>query len=115
MTSRERVLTALRHEEPDRVPIDLGGMLSTGIMAMAYNKLKAYLGIKGGRTRIYDYRQQLAEPEREILERVGADVVAVFVLEPKGWKKGKLPDGSSCEVPEWFNPERLPDGACIIP
>jgi len=36
MTSRERVLTALRHEEPDRVPIDLGGMLSTGIMAMAY-------------------------------------------------------------------------------
>ena len=114
MTSRERVLTALRHEEPDRVPIDLGGMLSTGIMAMAYNKLKAYLGIKGGRTRIYDYRQQLAEPEREILERVGADVVAVFVLEPKGWKKGKLPDGSSCEVPEWFNPERLPDGSQVL-
>jgi hypothetical protein len=29
MNSRERVLTALRHEEPDRVPIELDGMAST--------------------------------------------------------------------------------------
>jgi len=51
---RERVLTTLRHEEPDRVPIDLGAMLSTGIMGIAYNKLEAYLGIKGDRTRMYE-------------------------------------------------------------
>ena len=67
MTSRERVIAALEHKEPDRVPVDLGAMLSTGIMGMAYNKLKAYLGISGGRTQMYDLGQQLAEPEIVLL------------------------------------------------
>ena len=39
MNSRERVLMALNHEETDRVPIDLGSSRSTGINAIAYNKL----------------------------------------------------------------------------
>ena len=29
MTPRERVLTALKHEEPDRIPLDLGGLSTT--------------------------------------------------------------------------------------
>jgi uroporphyrinogen decarboxylase len=114
MTSRERVIAALEHKEPDRVPVDLGSMLSTGIMGMAYNKLKAYLGISGGRTRMYDLGQQLAEPEIEILERIGADVLPLFVSEPEKWKPSMLPDGSQCEVPEWFNPEVLPDGSQVL-
>jgi len=120
MSSRERVLKTLRHEEPDRIPVDLGAMMSTGIMGIAYNKLKKYLGIKRGRTRIYDLGQQLAEPEREILEIIGADVLPLITKRNlKGsasekWKKSKLPDGSSCEVPEWFNPEVLPDGAQVL-
>ena len=44
MTSRERVLKTIRHEEPDRLPIDLGGMASSGIMAIAYARLKEHLG-----------------------------------------------------------------------
>ena len=44
MTHRERVLTTLQHKEPDQVPVDLGAMRSTGIMGMAYNKLKKTLG-----------------------------------------------------------------------
>jgi len=114
MTHRERVIVSLEHREPDRVPIDLGAMLSTGIMGIAYNRLKAYLGISSGRTRMYDLWQQLAKPEIEILELIGADVLPVFISEPKKWKKSKLPDGSSCEVPEWFNPRVLSDGSQII-
>ena len=114
MTSRERVNAALEHKEPDRVPVDLGSMLSTGIMGMAYNELKAYLGISSGRTRMYDLGQQLAEPEIEILERIGADILPLFVSEPRKWKPSKLPDGSQCEVPEWFNPEALPDGSQVL-
>jgi len=116
LNSRERVISALEHKEPDRVPVDLGGMRSTGIMGIAYNKLKSYLGIKRGRTRIYDWIQQLAEPETEILEIVGADVLPVSVLisRPKRWRKSTLPDGSPCEFPESFLPEVLPDGSKII-
>ena len=45
MTSRERVYAALRHEEPDRVPIDFGSNYNTRVNVVAYNRLKKHLGI----------------------------------------------------------------------
>ncbi len=59
MNSRERVLSSINRIEPDRVPFDLGGTSVTGISAMAYNKLKAKLGIDSP-TRVFDVVQQLA-------------------------------------------------------
>ncbi|NHV99149.1 MAG: hypothetical protein HA496_05790 [Thaumarchaeota archaeon] len=85
MDSRTRVLTALRREEPDRVPIDLGSMPSTGIMAIAYARLKKHLGLEKGVVRVYDVGQQLAEPEKEILELFKVDVIPLTrTLEPCG-------------------------------
>ena len=46
MKSRERLLTALKHREPDRVPIDLGGT-ATGIEVEAYDYLKERIGFTG--------------------------------------------------------------------
>ena len=43
MTSRERVMAAIGHKQPDHVPLDLGGTPSSGISAIAYNNLKKYL------------------------------------------------------------------------
>ena len=103
MTSRERVLKALRHEETDRIPIDFGGMASTGIMAIAYARLKAYLGITGGEIRVFDIGQQLAEVELEILTRFGVDVISLEnslgEVQPGYWKPWRLPDGTACQVP----------------
>ena len=45
LTSRERLLRALNHQEPDRVPIDLGGN-QTGIHKFAYQALFKHLGIR---------------------------------------------------------------------
>ncbi|MCL6518574.1 MAG: methyltransferase [Armatimonadetes bacterium] len=115
MTSRERILTALAHKEPDRVPIDFGGMRSTGIMAIAYNKLKAYLGITGGETRVYDTMQQLALPEPQILERFHVDVIDLnntLGRFEEEWKDWTLPDGSPAKVPVDFNPIR--EGDCLV-
>ena len=114
MNSRERIVSALQHKEADHVPLDLGAMLSTGITGIAYNKLKAHLEIHDGRTRMYDLGQQLAEPELEVLRRIGADVLPLFVSEPEKWKISTLPDGSPCEVPESFNPETMPDGSQVL-
>jgi len=86
MNSRERVLTALKHEEPDRVPIDLGGMISTGISVKAYEKLKEHLGLKGGEIEIYDFFQQLARPDKKIMEKFGLDVYAIMTNPPGDWK-----------------------------
>jgi hypothetical protein len=46
LTSRERVLRALNHEEPDRVPMDLGGTYDSSIVVEGYERLKAYFGIE---------------------------------------------------------------------
>jgi len=71
MTSRERMLTALSHREPDRVPIDLGGN-QTGIHKFAYQALLKHLGIDDPLT-IMDAVQQLAQPCEAVLERFHVD------------------------------------------
>ena len=70
ITSRERVLAALRHEETDRVPIDLGSSRSTGINAIAYSNLIKHLGVSS-QTVLFDVKQLLALPDEEILRRLG--------------------------------------------
>jgi uroporphyrinogen decarboxylase len=45
MTSRQRIMETLNHREPDVLPIDFGGMRSTGIAMDAYVRLKEYLGV----------------------------------------------------------------------
>lgn len=113
MTSRQKILESLKHRETNVIPVDLGGMDSTGITASAYNRLKKYLGIQKGSTKVYDPFQQIAEVEPEILQIVGADVLPVFP-KPSGWKEWKLPDGTICEIPERWNPELLQDGSEVV-
>lgn len=116
MTSRERVLTTLRHEEPDKVPIDFGAMRSTGIMAIAYNALKTHLGISGGETRVYDIGQQLAEVEAPLLKRFEVDVIDLANTmgeKSDAWREWALPDGSPGYVHDIFYPEREDDGWVI--
>lgn len=116
MTSRERVLAALNHEETDRVPVDLGSSRSTGINAIAYNDLKNYLGITTD-TVLFDVKQLLAAPDYEILKRVGSDVVILPRLAPSlgipidELKPGELPlGGGSCLLAKTFHPTVLEDG-----
>ena len=71
MTPRERLLKALNHEQPDRVPIDLGGN-QTGIHKVAYQALIEHLGIRDEVT-IMDAVQQLARPCEAVLQRLRVD------------------------------------------
>ena len=86
MTSRERVLKALNHQVPDRIPIDLGGF-QTGIHRIAYADLIKHLGIKDQIT-ILDPVQQLAKPCEEILQRFHVDFRYVVAHGPDSFKGG---------------------------
>ena len=90
MTSRERVLKALNHQVPDRVPIDLGGF-QTGIHKKAYIELLDYLGIDDELT-IMDPVQQLARPCEELLERFHVDIRYVCAHGPDSFKGGIEPN-----------------------
>ena len=116
MTSRERVLSAIAHKEPDRVPLDLGSTPSSGISAIAYNNLKKALGLPEGHTRIYDVVQQVAQPEDALLDRFGVDVIDVgraFNDKDSDWYDVTLADGSVGQYPAWFRPEKQRDGSWL--
>jgi len=74
MNSRQRVLTALNHQEPDRVPYDMGGTVVTGIQAKAYRSLRQYLGLPEKEIEIIDILQQLAKVDDDVMDRLGVDV-----------------------------------------
>jgi uroporphyrinogen decarboxylase len=71
MPPRQRVLAALNHQTPDRVPIDLGGN-QTGIHKFAYQAVLEHLGLRDELV-IMDAVQQLARPCQALLERFHVD------------------------------------------
>jgi uroporphyrinogen decarboxylase len=73
MMSRERVRRALNHQEPDRIPIDLGGTICSSIHKKAYVALKEYLGMVLEEITMADYVQQLPYLDETLMERFGVD------------------------------------------
>jgi len=72
MTHRERVLKALSHEEPDRVPLDFGSSTSTTIIESAYNNLKEYFGLTHENRKLF-LRQGSVIPDESVLQRLDID------------------------------------------
>jgi uroporphyrinogen decarboxylase len=109
MNSRERILAALNHQETDRVPVDFGGHRSSGIAALAYGRLRKYLGLPERPIRVYDMVQQLAIIDEDVLDVFGVDTIEMgrgFLREDSQWKPWVLPDGSPCEIPVYMNVEK---------
>ena len=86
MASRERVNTALNHQEPDRVPIDLGGF-QTGIHKNAYKDLIDYLGINEEIV-LLDPVQQIVKPSETILKKFHVDIRYITAHGPDSFKGG---------------------------
>ena len=62
-----------------------------------------------GHTRIYDVVQQVVQPEDEIIEKFGVDVLdigRVFNEKDSDWYDTTLADGSIGQYPVWFKPEK---------
>ncbi|MBC7231960.1 MAG: hypothetical protein H5T68_01785 [Chloroflexi bacterium] len=84
MTPRERVMAALHHEEPDRVPFDLGGTGTTSLVVETYEYLKAYEGISAP-TEIMFKAFRVARLDEETMRRLDSDLRPVIVKPPKNW------------------------------
>jgi uroporphyrinogen decarboxylase len=74
MTPRDRVMLALNHQEPDRIPIDLGGTIVSSIAKSSYITLKQYLGLPLEEIKMLDYVQQLPYVDEALTERFGVDL-----------------------------------------
>ena len=120
MNSRERVMKAVNHQEPDRVPIDLGGSIVTGIMAGALVRLRQHLGLTGP-VQVYDVFQMLGEVAFDLVERFDIDVLPVepdaisFAhLRRQDFKPWTLFDGTEVWMPGAFDVEVTPEGDWLL-
>jgi uroporphyrinogen decarboxylase len=93
LNGRQRILAALDHQEPDRVPFDLGSTQVTGIHVVAYHSLRQALGLKEVQPGICDAIQGLAAPDDDFVERLGIDVRGLFPLNSHNWKVVEKEDG----------------------
>lgn len=119
MTSRERVLAAINHQEPDRVPIDLGTS-DTFMAAEVVQGLAQLLGMDSPAAKAAPHPGAYITPDESILEALGADVrLSGVPRKPRptdanrtgGVKTETLPDGTV----QWTHPDgritRRPVGA----
>ena len=122
MTSRERVLKSLNHEEPDRVPLDLGASVLTGMHVSSIYKLRQTMKLDppGAPVKVLDPYQMLGEVEMDLVDALGVDVVqapaaaTLFGYKREGWKPWKLFDGTPVLVPEGFNTEPETNGDVLM-
>lgn len=115
MNSRERLIAAINHKEPDRIPVDLGATPSSGISAVAWHNLVKYLGLDL-KNHVYDVIQEVTQPEMELLELFKVDILDIgrfFNNFPEYWHELELIKGVPGLYPRWFNPEKQPDGSWL--
>jgi len=118
MNSRERVALALSHQEPDRIPFDLGGSSVTGMHVSTVYRLRQALGLDPPGTPVKVIRPylMLGEIKPDLVETLGIDVVPLagtgnmFGFRDEGWKDWMTFDGTPVLVHGDFNTQPEPNG-----
>lgn len=113
MTSRERVELALAHKEPDKVPLDLGGSVTTSMQVNSVYLLRQALKLDppGTPVKVVEPFQMLGEIAPDLIEALSVDVVGLgmpknfFGFKNESWKPWKTFQGTPVLVPESFNTE----------
>lgn len=121
-TSRERILRALNHQDPDRIPLDLGSSPVTGMHVSVVAQLRQILGLDapGTAVKVVEPYQMLGEIQPDLMDALGVDVVGLgrnktmFGFENTGWQPWTTFDGTPVLVPEGFNTEPEPDGRLLM-
>ncbi len=122
MNSRERVRLSLNHQEPDRVPLDLGGGPTTGMHVSSVYLLRQALQLDppGTPVKVIEPYQMLGEIQPDLMDALGVDVVGVspratrFGFRNEDWKPWTTFDGTPVLVPGAFNTEPEPDGSILM-
>ena len=122
MNSRERVDLTLNHQQPDRVPLDLGGSAVTGMHASSVYLLRQALKLDppGTPVKVVEPYQVLGEIAPDLISALGVDVLPLggprnlFGFRNENWKPWRLFDGTPVLVPEAFNTQPEADGSILM-
>lgn len=94
MNSRERIRMTLNHQEPDYVPIDLGGCGQTGMNASTLNRLRKAYGLPEHPIKIVEPFQMLGAIEDDLIEKINSDVIPL-------WNPTNLMGTSNTKTKPW--------------
>lgn len=120
MTSKERVIASLNHQQTDKAAIDFGSTSVTGIHVLALERLRDYYGLKKKPVKVIEPYQMLGEVEDDLKAVLGIDTIGVFPRNTmfgfpnEGWKEFKTFWGQEVLVPEKFITRIDENGDLII-
>jgi hypothetical protein len=122
MNARERVLAALNYQEPDRVPLDLGGSATSGMHVSSVYLLRQALRLDppGMPVKVTEPYQMLGEIKPDLMEALGVDVVplpaprTLFGFRNENWRPWTFFDGTPVLVPEGFNTRPEANGEILM-
>ena len=122
MKPRERVRLTLEHQEPDRVPLDVGGTPVTGMHVSSVYGLRQHLALDapGEPVKVTNIYQMLGEIKPDLAEALGVDVIPLprpknsFGIDNRDWKEWTTPNGTPVLVPGGFNTDPGPDGDILM-
>lgn len=120
MTSRERVITALNHKEPDRIPMDFGGTAVTGMHVNIVIALRDHYGLEKRPVKVHEPYQMLGLIEDDLQTALGIDVEGVYAAETlfgfrnESWKPWRMDSGVEVLVSEHFKTTKDKNGDTLI-
>lgn len=120
MTSKERVLATIGHEEPDQVCVDFGSSAVTGMHVQTVAQLRAVYGLSTKPVKVCDPYQMLGELDDDLLDCLGIDTVPlngyanIFGFRNENWRRWVAPWGQELLVPEGFQTLHDENGDTLI-
>ena len=119
---RQRLLDAVNHRTPDRVPMDFGGSAVTGMHVSCVAKLRDHYGLARRRVKVIEPFQMLGLVEDDLREAMGIDVTplsgrtTMFGFENRDWRPWVF-NGLEVLVPEGFRTTVEPEkgGTLLYP
>jgi hypothetical protein len=119
-SSRDCVLAALSHRQPERVPIDFGSTAVTGIHVSCIAALRDYFGLEKRLVKAHEPYQMLGIVDEDLKQAMGIDVegvglpTTIFGYRNRDWKPWRMPDGLEVLVSEEFRVTHDAKGDILI-
>ncbi|MBA7573285.1 hypothetical protein ES708_15081 [subsurface metagenome] len=120
MNSKKRILTALSHNQPDRIPMDFGSTPVSGIHVLPIYKLRSALGLKNIPLKVIEPYQMLGEIDDELSDILGIDTIGLsgknnmFGFANENWKEFKTSWEQTILVPGKFPVEKDKNGYYLM-
>jgi len=120
MTGKERLIRALDHKEPDRIPLDFGGTAVTGMHVSIVLALRDHYGLEKKPVKVHEPYQMLGLIEDDLQRALGIDVEPVYAAETifgfrnENWKPWRMDNGVEVLVSEHFKTTKDANGDTLI-